>query len=96
MAKTRRKKINKQGPLKSRNIKLFIANPGERVQISGAREDASKQKPSKSATPIFLGRQYTGVNRGKVYPYASAKRRGTGIQPAPRKTVVVEDQPSLT
>ena len=33
--------------------------------------------PGEKIKTVFLGRQYTGIPRGKVYPYAGAKRGGT-------------------
>jgi hypothetical protein len=33
-------------------------------------------QPDKDATPVFVGRIYTGVPRGKAYPYAGKKRGG--------------------
>lgn len=81
MAKTRRKKRNRPAP-QNNNIDLQIVTPGERVSVAGHRAEEGAQIASKNAKPVFVGRIYTGVNRGKVYPYAGKKRGGT-VSPVP-------------
>jgi hypothetical protein len=97
MPKTHRQRRHKgPQPAYSRNIKIFVAVPGEQVKLAGGARKDQPVKSGKDSKPIFLGRQYTGVNRGKVYPYRSAKRGGipaigSGIKLAKRKTVAVVD-----
>lgn len=79
MAKTRRKKTNRS-PTKNQQINLFVVEQGERIAVDGHRTAESKMQPNKKATPVFVGRTYTGVNKGKVYPYASAKRGGPVVR----------------
>jgi hypothetical protein len=77
--KTKRtKRRNPKGPLYSQNISVHVVAPGEQVRLAGgARKDEPVRHDSKSK-PVFLGRTYTGVNRGKAYPYAGKKRGGSG------------------
>lgn len=79
MSKTRRHKINRSPKIGSRNIALRVVEQGFRVKVAGHRTaEGSKMVPSKDAKPVFVGRTYTGENRGKTYPYASTKRGGAG------------------
>lgn len=78
MAKTRRTKRNGKAPLHSRNVKIFVVKPGEQVRLAGGARKDEPVKTNPKAKPIFLGRVYTGVNTGKVYPYAGTKRGGSG------------------
>jgi len=95
MAKTKRTTKNgfrKTGkaPLHSRNIKIFVVKGGDQVRLAGgARKDGTPVRKGKDSKPIFLGRVYTGVNTGKVYPYASKKRGGTGLTLTPRQAIAV-------
>jgi hypothetical protein len=75
MAKTRRKKLNRS-PIKNQQINLFVVEEGARIACNGHRMPPKKMSPNAKAKPVFVGRVYTGVNKGKVYPYASAKRGG--------------------
>jgi hypothetical protein len=93
MAKTRRHKTNKS-PLKPfENSKAVILNKGVAVQVAGYRAEG-KQVKAADGTAIAIGRVYTGVPRGKTYPYASVKRGGADPaalvpQIKGRKTVAV-------
>jgi hypothetical protein len=97
MPKTRRKKINKR-PLKLyQNSKVIVVEQGMGVKVAGYRSEG-KQVAAKgeSAKAIHIGRVYTGVSRGKTYPYAGKKRGGaplddTAFGLAPRKIVGVID-----
>jgi hypothetical protein len=92
MAKTHRKKINKS-PLKAfQNSKPVVVEQGFGVKAAGYRAEG-KQVPAKGADAkaIHIGRVYTGVPRGKTYPYAGAKRGGGAVTLAPRKTVAVTE-----
>lgn len=81
MAKTRRTRRHKPAK-KNRNINIVLMEQGARVQVSGHRTaEGSKMIPNAKAKPVFVGRTYTGVNRGKVYPYASKKRRSESTGP---------------
>lgn len=93
MAKTKRTKKSGKAPLHSRNITLLVAEQGERVQLAGGARKDRAVKSNPNAKPVFLGRTYTGVNRGKVYPYASKKRGGApeALSLAERRTVAVLD-----
>lgn len=75
MAKTRRKKINRS-PRGNPNSTLAVVEKGALVRTSGFRTEGNEPRPDKEARPVFVGRVYTGVARGKVYPYAGAKRGG--------------------
>lgn len=77
MAKTRRHKTNRS-PVNpyGRNTAVAVLKQGTGVKVNGFRDDATKIQKNKDAKPIWVGRQYTGVNRGKVYPYAGKKRGG--------------------
>jgi len=80
MAKTRRKKQNRSPGKAYRNAKTYIAVPGDRVVVKGFRAEGPQvtHKPvgDRKARPIFVGRQYTGVARSKVYPTHGKKRGG--------------------
>lgn len=77
--KTRRRKMNRSPVGLGRNIALRTVEPGFRLQCAGHRTaEGSKMIPSKDAKPVFVGRTYTGENRGKTYPYAGKKRGGAG------------------
>ncbi len=108
MPKTRRKKINKR-PLKLyQNSKVIVTDNGMGVKVAGYRSKG-KQIAAKgeNAKAIHIGRVYTGVPRGKTYPYAGKKRGGAepgahvqdiegellnaNWHPAKRKTVGVID-----
>lgn len=77
MSKTKRHKINKSPAIGFRNAKLAVVSQGFRIACNGHRtaEHGGKMQPNKDATPVFIGRRYTGVPQGKVYPYASKKRK---------------------
>jgi hypothetical protein len=71
MAKTRRKKINKS-PLKAfQNSRPVVVEQGFGVKTAGYRAKG-KQVSAKGADAkaIHIGRVYTGVPRGKTYPYS--------------------------
>lgn len=91
MAKTRRHKMNRSPKTAySGNIAPAVVTQGFRVKVAGHRTaEGSKMVPSKDAKPIFVGREYTGVNQGKTYPYAGAKRGG--VSPVAKKRVSVVD-----
>ena len=77
MAKTRRTRRHKPAK-KDRNITFAVVDGGARIAVNGHRTaEGSKMIPNAKAKPVFVGRVYTGVNRGKVYPYASKKRDGS-------------------
>jgi hypothetical protein len=80
MAKTRRKKLNRS-PIKNQQINLFVVEEGARIACNGHRMPPKKMSPNAKAKPVFVGRVYTGVNKGKEYPYASAKRGGYRRKP---------------
>lgn len=87
MAKTRRKKINKS-PLKIfKNSRVMVVDNGVGVKTGGYRTKG-KQVASKDAKPIHIGRVYTGVPRGKTYPYGSKRQGFPEVVLTPRKTVV--------
>ena len=93
MAKTRRKKINKRPLRIYPTSKVIVVENGMGVKVAGYRAEG-KQVAAKGETAkaIHIGRVYTGVPRGKTYPYASVKRGGPepeGFTVAPRKTVGV-------
>ncbi len=80
MAKTRRHKINRRpSTVFGSQSAPRVVEQGSRFTTSGVREKLidSKPAPSKTAKPVFVTRVYTGLNKGKTYPYASAKRGGT-------------------
>jgi hypothetical protein len=65
-------------------VKRITDESGKRLNTVRLTE-ALPQVPAKPVgdrkpTPIFVGRQYTGVPRSKPYPYRSVKR---GAVPAP-------------
>lgn len=77
MAKTRNKKRNSSPKSVFGNSEARVVTNGFRVQVAGHRTaEGSKMIPSKDAKPVFVGRVYTGVPRGKSYPYAGVKRGG--------------------
>lgn len=77
MAKTRRKKINKSPTKLFQNSEVRIVEQGFGIKTAGYRAKG-KQIAAKGegVKPVFVGRQYTGVPRGKTYPYAGKKRNG--------------------
>lgn len=77
MPKTRRHKMNRSPRSIFPNSNARVVEDGFRVKVAGHRTaEGSKMIPSKDAKPVFVGRQYTGVPRGKTYPYSSGKRSG--------------------
>lgn len=83
--------MNRSPKIGSRNITLRVVEQGFRVQVAGHRTaEGSHMIPSKDAKPVFVGRTYTGMNTGKVYPYAGKKR--SGGKPEPR-TMFTEFDP---
>lgn len=79
MAKTRNKKQNRSPISAFGNSTARVVTSGFRVKVAGHRTrggDDTKMVLSKDATPVFVGRVYTGVPRGKQYPYAGKKRSG--------------------
>ena len=91
MAKTRRKKINKSPAKPFRNSKPVVIAQGSNVKVQGYRAGPGGQVAAKgdTAKPVFIGRAYTGIPRGKQYPYAGQKRGGAPFKLAPRRTVGV-------
>jgi hypothetical protein len=76
MAKNRSKRQNRC-PQKNSQIRLVAVEAGHLLRTNGFRTDNTKMvAAAKDATPVFVGRVYTGINKGKVYPYASKKRGG--------------------
>jgi hypothetical protein len=95
MAKTRRKKINKS-PLKPfRNSTPVLVAQGRSVKVQGIRVgEGNVQIAAKGdkAKPVFIGRVYTGVPRGKTYPYEGPyKKSDVQMTLTPRKTVGVTE-----
>lgn len=78
MAKTRRRKQNKSPKNPFGNSRARVVTDGALVRVAGHRTDKIVLSPH--ARPVHVGRVYTGLPRGKAYPYAGAKRR---TQPAP-------------
>lgn len=75
MAKTRRHKQNRSpGTPYGRNVSAAVVEKGSLIKTSGVREVLNETKGSTGAKPIHVGRTYTGVPKGRTYPYASAKR----------------------
>lgn len=95
MAKTKRTKRNKSPRAIFPNSKAYVVEAGFRIACNGhraAENGLMKTQPNAKATAIFVGRQYTGVPRGKTYPYAGQKRGGAGVLlPTPRKVVAVTE-----
>lgn len=94
MAKTRRTKQNKSPGtvFGSSNIKVVVADAGMGVKVAGFRAEGGQvAAKGEGAKAVFIGRKYTGENRGKTYPYASKKRAGAALVPTPKKTVRVAD-----
>lgn len=91
MPKTRRHTTNKS-PLKPfANSKAVILNQGVQVAVAGYRAEGKQVKANPGATAIAIGRVYTGVARGKTYPYASVKRGGedpAALKPVTRRVRV--------
>lgn len=90
--KTRRKHINKSPAKPFRNSRPVVIAQGSNVKTQGYRAGEGGQIAAKGdkAKPVFIGRAYTGVPRGKAYPYAGKKRGGAdALALAPRKTVGV-------
>src|SRR5674476_1368844 len=51
---------------------------GMRARIVEIRpQSIAKPVGDRKPKPVFVGRQYTGVARSKVYPYAGVKRGGS-------------------
>lgn len=77
MAKTRRKNINKSPQRPFQNANAAVIEQGFGVKVAGYRA-VGKQVTAKgeNAKAVHIGRIYTGVPRGKTYPYAGAKRGG--------------------
>lgn len=78
MPKTRRHKLNKSPrTILGRNCQVVAVEQGSRMKTTGIRKVVTETKGAgKDAKPVFVGRTYTGINTGKVYPYASKKRDG--------------------
>jgi hypothetical protein len=75
MPKTRRTKKNvSPKTIYGQHSKPFVIEQGIRIAVAGHRAEGKKQIAAPKAKPVFVGRQYTGQNKGKVYPYASTKR----------------------
>jgi len=81
MPKTRRKKLNTRPQKLYANSKVVVVENGFGVKTKGFRAEGD-QKPSKDekTKAIHIGRVYTGVPRGKTYPYAGKKRGGERVQ----------------
>lgn len=76
MAKTRRKKINRSPQRIFKNSRVVVAEEGFGVKVAGFRAEGNQvAAKGDKVKAIHVGRQYTGVPRGKTYPYASKKRR---------------------
>lgn len=75
MPKTKRKKQNRSPSRPFKNSIAQVLEGGLRIAVAGHRT-TGKQVPNPKAKPVFIGREYTGVPRGKQYPYAGAKRGG--------------------
>lgn len=93
MAKTRRVKRNKSPEtIFGRHVKVMVAERGMGVKVAGYRAGGGQvAAKGEKAKPVFIGRQYTGENKGRTYPYASKKRAGAEFVPTPKKTVMVSD-----
>jgi hypothetical protein len=78
MAKTRRHKINRSpGTPFGRHCRAAVVEQGSQMKTTGARKEITETKGAgKDAKPIHLGRVYTGVPKGKLYPYRGEKRGG--------------------
>lgn len=82
MAKTRRKKINRSpGTPYGRNTRAAVVEKGNVIKTSGVRKVLNETKGSKDAKQVHVGRHYTGVPKGKIYPYAGRKRGGPDTRP---------------
>ena len=90
MPKTRRKKINKSPQKIFRNSKVMVVEEGFGIRTAGYRA-TGKQVAAKGekVKGVHVGRVYTGVPRGKTYPYAGKKRGGPDLVLAPRKVIGV-------
>jgi hypothetical protein len=92
MAKTRRKKINKSPQKVFRNSRVVVAETGFGVKTAGYRAEGKQvAAKGKDAKGVHVGRVYTGVPRGKTYPYGSTRQGFTTVKMTPRKTVLVTD-----
>jgi len=88
MAKLRHKKINRSPKLFFRNSKAVVVEEGVGVKVAGFRAEGHQvAAKGEKVKAIHVGRVYTGVPRGKSYPYAGKKRGG--LVPVPRRTVTV-------
>lgn len=77
MAKTHRKKINTSPrTVFGRNSRPVVVNKGALIKTSGVRSVVEETKGSKDGKNIFVSRIYTGIPKGKLYPYRSEKRGG--------------------
>jgi hypothetical protein len=78
MAKTRRHKINRSpGTPFGRHCRAAVVEQGSQMKTTGARKEITETKGAgKDAKPVHLARVYTGVPKGKLYPYRSEKRGG--------------------
>lgn len=82
MAKTKRRKQNRSPAQPFRNATAHVLEAGLHIQVAGHRAaEGAKQIASVKAKPVFIGRSYTGVPRGKQYPYAGKKRGGATPEP---------------
>lgn len=81
MAKTRRKKINRRpSSIFGRHVRAAVVEQGALIRTSGVRKVVTETKGAgKDAKTIHVARVYTGVAKGKRYPYAGAKRGGRPI-----------------
>lgn len=83
--KTRRKKINRSPKnIYGRNCTPAVVEQGFLTTTKGHRVEGKLMQKDVKAKPAFVGREYTGVNGGKKYPYAGAKRGGlrTDVEPS--------------
>ena len=76
MAKTRRKRINRS-PKGNQNSTLAVVEKGVLVRTNGFRTEGGEARAGADARPVFVGRTYTGVARGK------GRRAGEGYRLAP-------------
>lgn len=77
--KTRRKKINASPrTIYGRQSRPVVMAKGATIKTTGVRAKRDETKGAgKDAKNIFVDRTYTGINKGRNYPYAGAKRGGT-------------------
>jgi hypothetical protein len=65
-------------------VKRVTNEEGKRLADVRITQDVPQVKAkSAGAKAIFIGRQYTGVARSKVYPYCSTKRGAVPVAPVP-------------